>query len=111
MLADDTVEVWHVFLDVGAATMGKNVGGGVNGVMTLWWWETESGSGHHEEEESSKLVPGDEKKVVLCIDYRLEKYIRPSKEAREEFYEIEAEKLADLIKKNGRKVDRLPKRD
>jgi hypothetical protein len=85
--------------------MGKNVGGGVNGEMTLWWWETESGSGHLEEEESAKLVASDDKKVVLCIDYRLQKYIVPSKEMREDRYEIEAEKLAELVKKHGRKIN------
>lgn len=100
--------IWHVSLSIGADAMGKNVGGGTNGELILWWWETESGSGHHEEEQTVKLIANGEKRVVLCEDYRKETFIRPSKETRQEYYEIDAEELARLIKKHGKSIPGMP---
>lgn len=88
--------------------MGRNRGVGVSGQMVLWSWESESGSGHHEEEETARLIAHERNKVILSIENEVRKYIAPSKDTRQDYFEIEAEKLAELIKQHGKRIDQLP---
>jgi hypothetical protein len=56
--------------------------------------------------ESAKLIAGGEKTVVLCIDHEEKTFIRPSTETRHTLYEIDAARLAELIQRHGKKVDK-----
>lgn len=78
---------------------------GASGRMNLYHYFYESSSGHVDDSEDISLKAKDEKIIQLIESKSHSEMFKNSRNScDEEIYEIEVDKLIELIKQNGEKV-------